>query len=71
VRDAALARYRRDQDLRTLERTMAYLDEQEAEAKAGAPAAIVGCERVEGALGLDPEADPRGRREAELPGELR
>jgi hypothetical protein len=37
-RDAALARYRRDRDLRTLERTMSALDEQEAEANAGAPA---------------------------------
>jgi hypothetical protein len=36
-RDAALARYRRDRDLRTLERTMAALDEQEAEANAGGP----------------------------------
>jgi hypothetical protein len=36
-RDAALARYRRDRDLRCLERTMAVLDEQEAEAKAGGP----------------------------------
>ena len=36
-RDAALARYRRDRDLRTLERTMATLDEQEAEASAGGP----------------------------------
>jgi hypothetical protein len=37
-RDATLARYRRDRDLRTLERTMATLDEQEAEANAGGPA---------------------------------
>ncbi len=34
-RDAALARCRRDQDLRTLERTMGSLDEQEAEANVG------------------------------------
>ncbi len=33
----ALARYRRDRDLRALERTMASLDEQEAEANAGGP----------------------------------
>ena len=33
----ALARYRRDRDLRALERTMASLDAQEAEANAGGP----------------------------------
>ena len=43
-RDAALARYRRDRDLRSLERTMASLDEQEAEANAGGP--------VDGARGV-------------------
>ncbi len=37
-RDAALSRYRRDRNLRTLEQTMATLDEQEAEANAGGPA---------------------------------
>jgi len=33
-----VARYRRDRDLRSLERTMAALDEQEAEANDGGPA---------------------------------
>lgn len=45
-RDAALARYRRDRDLRSLEQTMAALDEQEAEAKAGAPATALEASEV-------------------------
>ncbi len=45
-RDAALARYRRDRDLRMLEWTMAALDEQEAEANAGGPVAALEASEV-------------------------
>ena len=40
-RDAAMARYRRDRDTRALDAAMTALDEQEAEAQAGGPAAAL------------------------------
>lgn len=50
-RDAALARYRRDRDVRGLETTMASLDEQERDALAGGPVTAMSAGEVTAYLG--------------------